>query len=64
MRPHGRRPDSTNHAAVAIDSERRHLRCKWMLEQRVEMSQYFEDFGKGDPALRADEVDAIVNGLS
>src|SRR5208337_1769328 len=52
------------HAAVAIDSERRHPCCPRMFEQGVEMSQYFYSFGIGDPALRADEIDALVDALS
>ena len=39
------------HAAVAIHSERGRSRCPRMFEQGVEMSEYLNGFGIGDPAL-------------
>jgi hypothetical protein len=34
-----------------------------MFEQGVQMAEYLNGFGIRDPALRADEIDALVDAL-
>jgi hypothetical protein len=50
------------HPAVAVDDQGRHSRGARMLEQLVQVVENVDGFWIGDPALRLDKIDPLING--